>query len=153
MLDLLVRFDGRLLLLSFGNERHTAESLSIERNSLKLLIDGVPAALSFHRWGPQLFIDVSGNHLTISEPEFSSGASAGPAEGSVRAPMPGRVLRLEIAQGTPVRSGDRLLLLEAMKMEHVLRAPVAGTLSDLLVAEGDQVREGDVLCVIVPEHE
>jgi 3-methylcrotonyl-CoA carboxylase alpha subunit len=52
-----------------------------------------------------------------------------------------------------VRSGDRLLLLEAMKMEHVLRAPVAGTLSDLLVAEGDQVREGDVLCVIVPEHE
>jgi 3-methylcrotonyl-CoA carboxylase alpha subunit len=151
-LDLLAGFDGRMLLLSFGNERHAAEALSIGSNSLKLAIDGASAALSFHRSGPQLFIDVAGNHLTIGEPEFSSGASAGPAEGSVRAPMPGRVLRLEIAQGAAVRAGDRLLLLEAMKMEHVLRAPVAGTLSDLLVAEGDQVREGDVLCVIAPEH-
>jgi 3-methylcrotonyl-CoA carboxylase alpha subunit len=151
--DLLASFDGRMLVLTLDNRRHAVEALSIESRFMNLSIDGTPAELSLHRSGPQLFIDVTGNHLTISEPEFSSGASAGPAEGSVRAPMPGRVLRLEVSKDAPVRAGDRLLLLEAMKMEHVLRAPVTGTLSDLAVAEGDQVREGDVLCVIAAEDE
>jgi 3-methylcrotonyl-CoA carboxylase alpha subunit len=74
-----------------------------------------------------------------------------PGEGSVLAPMPGRVSKIEVANGAPVQMGDRLLVLEAMKMEHVLRAPVAGSVADISIAEGQQVREGDRLCTIVPE--
>jgi 3-methylcrotonyl-CoA carboxylase alpha subunit len=50
-----------------------------------------------------------------------------------------------------VRAGDRLLVLEAMKMEHALRAPVAGLVKEISVAEGQQVREGDFLCAIGAE--
>ena len=70
------------------------------------------------------------------------------ADGRVLAPMPGRVLALDVAVGAEVRAGDRLLVLEAMKMEHRLVAKVAGTVSAVHVAEGDQVGDGMLLVEI-----
>ncbi len=72
-------------------------------------------------------------------------------DGRILAPMPGRVLALDVAVGTGVAVGDRLLVLEAMKMEHRLVAKVAGTVRALHVAEGDQVGDGMVLVEIEAE--
>lgn len=69
-------------------------------------------------------------------------------EGSIRAPMPGRVLQLMVKQGDTVKAGDRLLVLEAMKMEHRLNAPVSGMVSAVHVAENAQVTDGMVLVEI-----
>jgi 3-methylcrotonyl-CoA carboxylase alpha subunit len=69
-------------------------------------------------------------------------------DGRVRAPMPGRVLALDVSVGQGVSVGDRLLVLEAMKMEHRLVAKVAGVVSAVHVAEGDQVGDGMVLVEI-----
>jgi len=62
--------------------------------------------------------------------------------------MPGRVLALDVAVGQGVAAGDRLLVLEAMKMEHRLVAKLAGTVRAVHVAEGDQVGDGMVLVEI-----
>jgi biotin carboxyl carrier protein len=62
--------------------------------------------------------------------------------------MPGKVIKLAVAEGAEVAAGDVLVVLEAMKMEHELLAPAAGTVSELLVAEGDQVDAGAALAVI-----
>jgi 3-methylcrotonyl-CoA carboxylase alpha subunit len=59
--------------------------------------------------------------------------------------MPGRVLSVEVADGQQVAKGDRLLVLEAMKMEHVMTAPFDGTVADLAATTGGQVTEGAVL--------
>ena len=68
------------------------------------------------------------------------------------APMPGRVIRLDRAEGDAVERGDVIAVLEAMKMEHELTAPAAGTLTELRVDEGDQVESGAIIGVIdVPE--
>ena len=72
------------------------------------------------------------------------------AEGSLLAPMPGKVIRLAARAGEAVTSGQLLVVLEAMKMEHELTAPAAGTVSELRVAEGDQVEAGAPLAVIEP---
>ena len=72
------------------------------------------------------------------------------AEGALIAPMPGKVLKLAVAEGATVGSGDVLIVLEAMKMEHELLAPAAGTVTELRVAEGDQVDAGAALAVIEP---
>ena len=69
-------------------------------------------------------------------------------DGRVLAPMPGRVLALDVSVGTAVAVGDRLLVLEAMKMEHRLVAKVAGTVRAVHVGEGDQVGDGMVLVEI-----
>ncbi|ASP21719.1 acetyl-/propionyl-coenzyme A carboxylase alpha chain [Antarctobacter heliothermus] len=69
------------------------------------------------------------------------------------APMPGRVVSVHVAVGQAVEEGDRLVVLEAMKMEHTLRAGRAGQVAEVLVAEGDQVEAGAPLVVLVEEDE
>ena len=82
-------------------------------------------------------------------PRFPSGEGA-LAEGALIAPMPGKVLELAVAEGATVGSGDVLIVLEAMKMEHELLAPAAGTVTELRVAEGDPVDAGAALAVMEP---
>jgi propionyl-CoA carboxylase alpha chain len=70
------------------------------------------------------------------------------APGSLLAPMPGTVVRVETRQGADVAEGQTLVVLEAMKMEHRIAAPSAGTVAELTVAAGQQVESGAVLAVI-----
>ena len=72
-------------------------------------------------------------------------ASDSAHDGRIRAPMPGRVLALDAVVGNTVAAGARLLVLEAMKMEHRLTAPAAGTVRAVHIGEGDQVGDGAVL--------
>ena len=71
------------------------------------------------------------------------GGAAG--DGAILAPMPGRVTAVEVAAGDTVTKGQRLVTLEAMKMEHGLTAPFDGTIAELNVAQGSQVSEGALL--------
>jgi 3-methylcrotonyl-CoA carboxylase alpha subunit len=72
------------------------------------------------------------------------------AGGSVRAPMPGTVTVVDVAEGQQVSAGARLLVLEAMKMEHVLTAPIDGMVRELHVSPGRIVERGAVVAVVVP---
>jgi pyruvate carboxylase len=68
--------------------------------------------------------------------------------GHVGAPMPGQVLSLHVKAGDKVEEGDKLAVLEAMKLETVVRAPSAGTLADVLVRESERVDAGDLIFVL-----
>ena len=70
--------------------------------------------------------------------------------GSLVAPMPGNVVRVEAASGQRVRAGQPVVVLEAMKMEHQIVAPADGRLAEVRIAPGDQVQAGDVLAVVDP---
>ncbi|MBO9669613.1 MAG: ATP-grasp domain-containing protein [Sphingobium sp.] len=61
-------------------------------------------------------------------------------DGAILAPMPGRIIAVEVSAGQVVTKGQKLLTLEAMKMEHSLTAPFDGTVAELAVALGDQVQ-------------
>jgi 3-methylcrotonyl-CoA carboxylase alpha subunit len=78
---------------------------------------------------------------------------AGVADGVIVAPMPGRVASVGVAQGENVTKGQRLLTLEAMKMEHGLTAPFDGVVADLNAESGAQVVEGAVLARVEPTDE
>jgi len=84
-------------------------------------------------------------------PLWDGQSSAGPADGSITAPMPGKVISLHVAPGDRVAAGDRLLVLEAMKMEHRLTAPFDGIVESVGIAQGAQVAEGALLVHIVRE--
>ncbi|MFW2586856.1 acetyl/propionyl/methylcrotonyl-CoA carboxylase subunit alpha [Sagittula sp. SSi028] len=68
--------------------------------------------------------------------------------GATFAPMPGRVVSVDVVAGQTVQAGDRLAVLEAMKMEHSLTALADGTVAEVLVAEGDQVEAGAALVMM-----
>ncbi len=67
------------------------------------------------------------------------------ADGAILAPMPGRITAVEVAAGDRVTKGQRLVTLEAMKMEHSLTAPFDGTIAELNAETGGQVSEGTLL--------
>ncbi len=83
--------------------------------------------------------------------EFSGQASA--ADGAIIAPMPGKVIAVDISEGQAVTAGQRLLVLEAMKMEHALTAPFDGVIEGLGVSAGSQVQVEAVLVTVVPAGE
>ena len=78
-------------------------------------------------------------------------ASAGMGGDTVLAPMPGLVRDVAVAVGLAVAEGDRLVVLEAMKMEHVLRAPRDGVVAAVAVVTGDQVTAGALMVGLEPE--
>lgn len=67
---------------------------------------------------------------------------------TVDAPMPGKVLSVNVKKGDKVASGDVLLILEAMKMQNEIMAPSDGVVSDIRVNAGDTVATGDVMIVM-----
>lgn len=80
--------------------------------------------------------------------------TARPAQGgrgAVKAQMAGRVLRVNVTPGDAVKSGDSLLVLEAMKMENEIRAPRDGTVAAVAVGVGDRVSAGDALITLADE--
>jgi 3-methylcrotonyl-CoA carboxylase alpha subunit len=81
----------------------------------------------------------------------SVGAAAG--DGVILAPMPGKVTSVEVSKGENVAKGQRLLTLEAMKMEHGLVAPFDGVVAELNTKAGAQVQVDAVLAKIEKKEE
>jgi acetyl-CoA/propionyl-CoA carboxylase biotin carboxyl carrier protein len=91
--------------------------------------------------------------LAEQEPLAAGPAQAGAGDGVVRSPMPGTVLAVKAAPGDPVRSGQPLVIVEAMKMEHTVRAPADGVVAALTAAPGQQVALDETLAVITPAEQ
>lgn len=66
----------------------------------------------------------------------------------VNAPMPGNILRVEVKQGDVIKSGQLLVVLEAMKMENEILAPRDGTVAQVVVSKGSTVETGSPLIVL-----
>ncbi|MDM7983178.1 MAG: acetyl/propionyl/methylcrotonyl-CoA carboxylase subunit alpha [Maricaulis sp.] len=84
-------------------------------------------------------------------PHPDAAADAAEAGGVIKAPMPGKVLALNVSSGDTVTKGQALVVLEAMKMEHSLPAPRDGVIGEVAVSTGDQVAEGDILVAMQEE--
>ncbi|WP_037502627.1 acetyl/propionyl/methylcrotonyl-CoA carboxylase subunit alpha [Sphingomonas jaspsi] len=97
------------------------------------------------------FVVIKGQTYRISWPRFSATVGGGAHDGDIIAPMPGKVTSVEVAAGDKVMKGQRLLTLEAMKMEHGLTAPFDGTVAELNASAGAQVAVDSVLARIQAE--
>jgi len=72
-------------------------------------------------------------------------ASGGASDGTLPAPMPGRIVSVDVAEGASVKAGQKLVVIEAMKMEQGLLAPFDGVVAELKAVAGSQVSEGALL--------
>jgi 3-methylcrotonyl-CoA carboxylase alpha subunit len=85
--------------------------------------------------------------FSLDHPYGTGHASA--HDGDILAPMPGKVIAVDVAEGQAVEAGQRLMVLEAMKMEHALTAPFAGTVAELAARVGSQVQVEALLARVV----
>ena len=88
-----------------------------------------------------------GQSFVFERQSRGSGAAAA-GDGAIIAPMPGKVIAVDVAEGDTVTAGQRLMVLEAMKMEHALTAPFDGTVTELSASQGAQVQVEAVLAVV-----
>jgi pyruvate carboxylase subunit B len=77
--------------------------------------------------------------------------SLGKGEIAIQAPMPGMIIDYKVNEGEKVKSGDVVLILEAMKMENSLTAPASGTIKKINCKAGSSVSKDETLCVIATD--
>ncbi len=147
--------EGQTTILVDGREA----TLQLEEGApgvYTLLVDGKPYDLAAVQRPGGYLVAVQGVPLEVSVEDDRQrrlsavgGARAGSAEQILlKAPMPGLVVQTDVAKGDRVEAGQRLIVLEAMKMENDLLAPRAGHISEIRVEKGQVVGQGEVLVII-----
>ena len=112
-------------------------------------LDNVRKRATVLRDGNRLMIFRDGrtDRLDIFDPLAAAGGNEGTG-GGLTAPMPGKIIAVMAKAGQSVTVGDKLIVMEAMKMEHTISAPVTGTVKEVFFAIGDQVDDGAELIAI-----
>lgn len=124
-------------------------SATVTPDRVTVELDG--AVSHFHRSGDWLGRDGDTWHVQDHDPVEASLSGAGRSGAdTLAAPMPGTVTVVKVAVGDEVESGQSLLVVEAMKMEHVISAPHAGTVTELDVTAGATVAMDQILAVVAP---
>jgi pyruvate carboxylase subunit B len=90
----------------------------------------------------------SGPEAPVSAGTAKGGRPKASGPGDVTTPMPGRVVKVLVAEGAKISTGDPVLVIEAMKMENQVTAPIDGTVKTIHVKEGDQVNSDETLIQI-----
>ena len=127
--------------------------LAFRDGELHATLDGNPTRAGFVLDGLELRLSLHGTVYELSKPPPPDVDRADPAGtvavgASLRAPMPGTVVKVSVSEGDVVEEGQLLLVLEAMKVEQSVKAPHAGRVSSLPYREGDLVPGGAVLAQI-----
>ncbi|WP_433323857.1 acetyl/propionyl/methylcrotonyl-CoA carboxylase subunit alpha [Spirillospora sp. CA-294931] len=131
-----------------GLDVQGVELLAHSPDGVTFDVGGVVRAFTVTVHGDRVFVDSALGPVALRAlPRFADPSDL-VAPGTLLAPMPGTVVRVEAEPGAAVTEGQTLVVLEAMKMEHRIAAPAGGAVAELNVAAGDQVEAGAVLAVI-----
>jgi acetyl-CoA/propionyl-CoA carboxylase, biotin carboxylase, biotin carboxyl carrier protein len=119
---------------------------------LAVTVDGITRRYTCAADGAVVWLGRDGHSWELHEqpPLDAARPTDAVADGAVRAPMPGTVSVVDVVEGQQVSVGARLVVLEAMKMEHVLTAPIAGVVRELHARPGGTVERGAVVAVVDP---
>ena len=131
--------------LVFNSE---VEVVDIDDKYIDLVFDGVRLKSRISEDAEFILVHIPSGDVSFEvKPRFSMPGLEVQAGGLV-APMPGKVVDLKVKKGSKVKSGETLVILEAMKMEHSIKASEDGVISDIFIKENDQVENGAVLMVV-----
>ena len=139
------RLDGRAL---------GFDAVFPERDLLSLLVAGRSYEIKRELAGSDLHVVLAGvrRQAEVRDPRTLKSRRAGGAAGGgpkkLVAPMPGKVVRLLVAENDSVEAGQGLLVIEAMKMQNELKSPKKGVVRKLLASEGAAVNAGETLAVV-----
>lgn len=129
-----------------GVEIHATGNRLLVRTS-----EGTKSAAVVRR-GNATLISFDGRVYQVEKPSAGRTGEKGAGSGESRAPMPGLVVEVLVEPGAQVQAGDRLLIIEAMKMQQPIVAGIAGVVKSIGVAPGEQVADGQLLAEVEPSE-
>jgi propionyl-CoA carboxylase alpha chain len=142
---------------SLGNNLYKVDSrefktVAVEPGQIAIEMDGVVESYEIAQAGDHIFVQSPSGDTAIQRlPRHPRPASASQHE-TANSPMPGQVLRILVHEGQQVKTGDSLVVLEAMKMEQTIRTTINGRVQSVLVKTGQVVAPGQMLVEIGAEE-
>ncbi len=130
--------------------------LRLPGNQQLLQLDGKQYRVTTVSHGDRIFVHVAGKTFELRRAERQGGAFSGTGDGDdvtgnlVETPMPGKILKLFVDVGQEVEKGNRLFIVEAMKMENEVKAPRGGVIKAVNFAAGDLVSLGEPVVELEP---
>jgi acetyl/propionyl-CoA carboxylase alpha subunit len=146
--------EGGRYRLVVGDAASDVDARQVAEGIWSILIGGASHIVDVSEEDGISLVEVDGESYSIRVEEETRyiirtrGGKAGASGQVLKAPMPGKVVLVEVEVGQVVAAGDGLLVLEAMKMENEFRAAAAGTVREIRVVAGQAVNLGEVLVVI-----
>lgn len=152
--ELLPGKDSNTWTYSLTDLTGTVDARQVEAGTYSILLNGrsyevrTGSAAEGRTW-----VEVAGRRreLDLRDPRNSRGAGASAqraGQATLKAPMPGKVVRILVAEGATVEAGQGLAVVEAMKMQNEMKAPRAGVVKSIKTREGASVAAGEALLVI-----
>jgi biotin carboxyl carrier protein len=146
--------EGNRLSIAHNGRAIEADVVEVAANTYSVLVSGhayevrvepAPGGMRIHAGGREF-------RAEIEDPRAWRGSHGDTLEAEGRqkviAPMPGKVVRLLVAQGQQVEAGQGLMVVEAMKMQNEIRSPKRGVVEKIVVAEGQAVNAGEPLAIV-----
>ena len=140
--------------VSVAGESHHLIVTDIDDNAMVLEVDGLSHRYHYHPMAPAtLYLASDSLSMLLADstripPEAEEAAGGG----SIAAPMHGQLLSIDVSIGDSVTKGQRIAVLEAMKMQHELIAPGDGTVADVVAVAGKQIGAGDLIMMLELEE-
>jgi biotin carboxyl carrier protein len=145
----IVEREGDEFVVQTGRATHRLRLGALEPGLFQLWSEGCSHLLRFAHQEGRRFLHVDGHTLEYTRDEGAGKtARRRAAHGDLSAPMPGTVTQVLVRDGEQVAQGQPLVIVEAMKMEHVIRAPHATRVRTVHVNPGDQIDGGTVVAEI-----
>jgi len=146
---------GNLYELTLDGKLKTVDVRALGRNQYHLILDGKSYDVQATVSDKEVILARMGGNLTLKTPDdrkwSGSHGGGGASDGSVAAPMPGKVVKYQVKAGEEVKKGQGIVIVEAMKMQNELKSPVDGKVVKLGPAEGTAVETGTLLIQIEPK--
>jgi biotin carboxyl carrier protein len=133
---------------SISGAEYAVEIKSVEDRTIEVDVNGTPYTVLMDKEVKQTKTPTLLRSVAIPSTDQGAAVKVAAKTGTIKSPLPGTILDIFVKPGDRVTIGQRILLLEAMKMENNIESDKAGTVAEIKISKGDAVMEGDVLIVI-----
>ena len=127
---------------------YAVEIKSIEDKTLEVHVNGVSYTVELEKEVKETKTPTLVRSVAVPSTDEGAAVKVAAKTGTIKSPLPGTIVDVFVKQGDKVTIGQKVLLLEAMKMENEISSDKAGTVAEIKASKGDTVMEGDVLIVI-----
>jgi len=121
---------------------------NVEDRTMEMDVNGKPYTVLLDKEVKKTKTPTLMRSLVIPSTDQGAAVKVSAKTGTIKSPLPGTIIDIFVKPGDKVTIGQRILLLEAMKMENNIESDKAGTVAEIKISKGDAVMEGDVLIII-----